>query len=259
MVQPWAREKPTRAKGVPVTLAYRFVAEAQPTGDLFLALEQPKRYSVAVNGVPVSTDMDAGWWTDLSLRKLPVDPSVIRPGANEVVLTSCYDEAHPGFEIVYLLGNFGTQVKGATVTMTASPKSLRLGDWVKQGLGFYSGSVSYVKAISPRLKKGERLFVRVPAYRGVAVRVLVDGRSAGVIAWEPNEVDITDLVGEGTADLRLEVIGHRRNSHGPLHHAEKWPYWTGPAQFVTAGEQWVDGYQLVPCGLMQPPELVVRK
>jgi hypothetical protein len=259
MVQPWAREKPARLKGVPVTLAYSFVAKAQPTGDLFLALEQPKRYSVAVNGVPISTDMDAGWWTDLSLRKLPVDPALIRVGANEVVLTTSYDEAHSGFEIVDLLGTFGTRVTGAAAEVTASPKSLRLGDWVKQGLAFYSGSVSYGAAINPRLKKGERLFVHVPAYRGVAVRVLVDGRSAGIIAWEPNEVDITDLVGEGAARLRLEVIGHRRNSHGPLHHAEKWPYWTGPAQFVTSGDQWVDGYQLVPCGLMEPPELVVRK
>ena len=259
MVQPWARPKPARLTSVPVTLSYSFTAEAQPTGDLFLALEQPKRYSVAVNQVPVSTDTDAGWWTDLSLRKLPLDPSLIRPGANDVVLTTPYDEAHPGFEIVYLLGNFGTRVTGTAVEMTVSPKSLRLGDWVKQGLAFYSGSVSYVTAMKPRLIKGERLFVRVPAYRGVAVRVLVGGRPAGVIAWEPNEVDITDLVGEGATDLRLEVIGHRRNSHGPLHHAEKWPYWTGPAQFVTSGDQWVDGYQLVPCGLMEPPELVVRK
>jgi hypothetical protein len=188
-----------------------------------------------------------------------VDPSLIRPGTNEVVLTTPYDEAHPGFEIIYLLGDFGTRVKGTAVEMTVSPRSLRLGDWVKQGLAFYSGSVSYVTAVKPKLRKGQRLFVRVPAYRGVAVRVLVGGRPAGVIAWEPNEVDITDLVGEGAIDLRLEVIGHRRNSHGPLHHAEKWPYWTGPAQFVTAGEQWVDGYQLVPCGLMEAPELVVRK
>ena len=71
-------------------------------------------------------------------------------------------------------------------------------------------------------------------------------------------MDLTDLLEAGPVDLRIEVIGHRRNSHGPLHHAEKWPRWTGPAQFVTTGDEWIDEYQLVPCGLMAPPELVTR-
>jgi hypothetical protein len=89
--------------------------------------------------------------------------------------------------------------------------------------------------------------------------VIVNGRTAGVIAWEPNEVEITHLLGAGPADLRVEVIGHRRNSHGPLHGAEKWPRWTGPGQFITEGDQWRDAYQLVPCGLTAPPRLIVRR
>jgi len=101
----------------------------------------------------------------------------------------------------------------------------------------------------------------VPDYRGVAVRVVVNGKTAGVIAWEPNELDITECLPEGTAeaDIRIEVLGHRRNSHGPLHHAKKWPTWTGPAEFVTRGSDWTDGYQLVPCGLMKPPMVLTRK
>jgi hypothetical protein len=241
-----------------VTLSYTFEARALPTGDLFLALEQPRLYGVTMNGVSLDTDADAGWWTDPSLRKLRVDPALIRLGENEVVLRCDYDETHPGFEIVYLLGTFGTRVRGTAVTMTAAAGCLKLGDWVKQDLGFYAGSVSYLANVRPRLAKGQRLFVRVPDYRGVAVRVLVNGESAGIMAWEPNEVDVTDLLGQGSTDIRIEVIGHRRNSHGPLHHAQKWPNWTGPEQFTTQGDQWVEGYQLVPCGLMAPPELVTR-
>ena len=99
----------------------------------------------------------------------------------------------------------------------------------------------------------------MPDYRGVAVRVLVNGSTAGVIAWEPNEVDITDLISGGSVDLVIEVLGHRRNSHGPLHFSKKWPEWTGPTEYVTSGKKWIDGYQLVPCGLMAPPRLMVRK
>jgi hypothetical protein len=91
------------------------------------------------------------------------------------------------------------------------------------------------------------------------VRVLVDGTPAGIIAWQPNEVDITDLVsGKPEAQLQIEVIGHRRNSHGPLHSAQKWPVGTGPDSFITTGDDWIDGYQLVACGLMQAPALVTR-
>ena len=101
------------------------------------------------------------------------------------------------------------------------------------------------------------------------------GRSAGIIAWPPNEIDITEFVRSETGgkhegakkqrgevqtqhEIGIQIVGHRRNSHGPLHHSEKWPNWTGPAQFVTEGDEWVEGYQLVPCGLMRSPRLVVR-
>jgi hypothetical protein len=80
------------------------------------------------------------------------------------------------------------------------------------------------------------------------VRVVVNGRTAGMIAGEPNEEDIC-----------VEVLGHRRNSHGLLHHAKKWLTWTGPAEFVPEGSDWTDEYQLVPCGLMKPTIVVTRK
>jgi hypothetical protein len=203
--------------------------------------------------------MECGWWTDRSLKRLSVDPSLMRIGKNEIVLKCNYDENHPGLEAIYLLGSFGTKVKDTKAEITAMPASLKLGDWVKQGLAFYSGSVSYIRQCRLKRKKGERIFVEVPDYRGTAVRVLVNGKPAGVTAWEPNEVDITDLVDGKPAEVRIEVIGHRRNSHGPLHTTEKWPRWVGPAQFVTEGKEWQEEYQLVPCGLMAPPRLIVRK
>ncbi|HEX2950253.1 MAG TPA: hypothetical protein VHV83_11925, partial [Armatimonadota bacterium] len=77
--------------------------------------------------------------------------------------------------------------------------------------------------------------------------------------WQPNEVDITDLIGTEPATVQIEVIGHRRNSHGPHHYDEKWPSWTGPGQYQAGDDHWFEGYQLVPCGLMTPPQLVVKR
>jgi hypothetical protein len=261
MKQPWVLGRPAHPKAVPVSLEYAFRVEALPGGELYLAVETPERFRIAVNGSPLSTDTVSGFWVDRSLCRLPLDPARLRLGANTVSLDCDYDETFSGLEIAYLLGPFGVRVSGTSLTLTAPPQTLKLGDWVPQGLPFYAANVTYVRAIRPKLQRGERLFVQVPGYRGVAVRVLVDGQSAGIIAWEPNEVEITDLLGRGAgeAELRIEVIGHRRNSHGPLHHSDRWPSWTGPETFATTGKLWADGYSLVPCGLMVAPRLVIRR
>ena len=263
MVQPWAREKVKNPKMVPIALAYEFNADALPSGDVFLAVERPETFTVAINGQPVSTEAECGWWVDKSLRRLPIDPSVLRPGKNEIVLTCDFDQTHSGLEIMYLLGNFGTRVNGTDAAITAPPTSLALGDWCEQGLTFYSGSVSYRLRIWPTAHgAGQRQFIRLGEYRGVAVQVLINGRPAGVAAWEPNEIDVTDAIaaaGGGEMELEIELIGHRRNSHGPFHITEKWPTWTGPGEFVDHGSRWFEGYQLVPAGLMTPPQLVAKE
>jgi len=259
MAQPWTRRKNPHPESVPVSLLYSFDAEYIPGGMTLLALEEPQLYRIKVNGVPVSTDMECGWYVDRSLRTIPIDTSLIRPGANEILLECAYSENHPGLEICYLLGDFGVEIRDLHPVIKGPVNSLRLGDWVNQGLPFYSGSVRYIKTIKPSIRENERLFVMIPEYRGVAVRVLVDGEEAGFRGWEPYEVDITDRVtGKETTILEIEVIGHRRNSHGPFHFFMKWPIWTGPGQYVAEGQEWREEYQLVPCGLMAPPELSIR-
>jgi hypothetical protein len=259
MVQPWARKHPAQPRTMPVTLMYTFDVKHHPSGDLFLAMEEPRDFRITLNGVPVNGDSDCGWWTDRSLRTLRIDPSDLRDGPNELQLEMAYPETHSGLEIIYLLGAFGTSVKGTDIGMTALPGFLTIGDWCEQGLAFYAGHVAYCRTIQPVLADGERAFVCVPEYRGVGVRVLIDGQPAGMIGWEPNEVEITALLGDKPVELVIEVVGHRRNSHGPLHLSTKWPAWTGPQHFKSTLDSWIDGYQLVPCGLMQPPRIEFRK
>ncbi len=258
MKQPWIRKKAKNPKRCTVDLQYNFDVRDIPSGDLALAIERPETFCISLNGHKINMDAESGWWVDRSLRKIPVDPSMLKLGRNELTLVCDYSEDHPGLEIVYLLGNFGVKVMGRESTLVTAPTTLKLGNWVKQGLPFYSGSVSYSRTLRPELDKKQRLFVSVPAYDGVAVRVIANGRSAGVIAWEPNEVDVTDFVEDGKLELRIEVIGHRRNSHGPLHLTDRHPRWTGPGQFVSSGDQWTDDYILCPCGLSQPPVLDIR-
>ncbi len=274
MAQPWTKKLSKTAKDektanrVPVRLSYLFNVETVPSGSLFLALEQPERYRATLNGNEINTASECGWWTDRSLKKLPLDPSFLRLGSNSLTLECVYDAAHPGLECVYLLGSFGVALEGTAARLTASPAELILGDWVPQGLPFYSGSVTYTRTVALERKARQRLVLQIPEYLGTAVQIFVDGRSAGIIAWPPNEIDITDFVRRDTGgkdreagrkqEIGIQIVGHRRNSHGPLHHSEKWPNWTGPAQFITEGDEWIESYQLVPCGLMRSPRLIVR-
>lgn len=255
MMQPWAREKKPREETIPVRLAYSFETKAIPSGELCLGIEHPERFRMTLNGQSLSADADMGWWTDLSLRRIPIDPAMLRLGRNVIELETDYTESH-GLESVYLLGNFGATVKGLDKTIIEPTTMLAIGDWVKQGLPFYSGSVVY--RTSMMLKKpgaGRRLLLRTPGYCGVAVRVLVDGMEAGIAAWAPNEVDLTTFADGKRHELGIELLGHRRNSHGPFHLKTLWPGWTGPGQFITVEQKC---YGLVPCGLIADPQLVVR-
>lgn len=259
MCQPWVKRVDEDEKAVTVDLDYEFNVEVLPGGPLYLALEKPETFDISINGVTVVHDMDSGWWVDESLRKIPVDASCIRKGVNRICLKCRYTGNHPGLEAMYLLGMFGVKLKGSSIVITDLPKSLKLGDWGKQGLPFYSGNVSYVVSSNLALGRGERAFIRVPGYDGVACRVLVDGCEAGVAAWAPNEVEITGFIPRGKCALSIEVLGSRRNSHGPLHLSDKAPRWTGPGEFITKDSGWRDDYALAPMGLKVSPELIIRR
>jgi hypothetical protein len=260
MVQPWARRRQVgKKKSIPVALEYRIHVDVLPQEELLLGLESPHRFAIAINGRPVSLDAKRGWWVDPSLKLLALAPAWLRVGENRLRLETGYTE-DDGLEIVYLLGHFGVRIASGEARIVAAPERLKIGDWTRQGLPFYSGSVTYRRAVAaPKLAKGERLFVRVPEYRGVAARVLVDGKEAGFIGWEPAEADITDYVQGDAFELGIEVLSHRRNSHGPLHYAEKWPVFSSPWHFESEGKDWSANWNLVPCGLMEMPGLEIRR
>lgn len=259
MVQPWARKKTTDMT-VPVCLLYTFKVRALPRSGLYLALETPHRFTIRVNRYLINPDTDCGWWTDSSLRKLPIPPAYLKEGTNRLELSIHYGE-EDGLEIVYLLGDFGVKHEGITSIIIDPVRSLRLGDWTRQGLPFYGGSVVYRTTVPYEKRSGERVFLELPGWRGACVRVFVNAKYAGVLAWEPLELDITSCLrgNKGKVEVALEVFGSRRNSHGPLHLRDPHPRWTGPAQFVVEGDEFTKEHHLRPVGLMSSPRLSYRK
>lgn len=259
MVQPWARPKDVKGPSGLLELRYMINVKTVPDGPVELAIEQPEKLDIELNEKKVEMFDDAGWWVDRSLRRVPLDSALLVKGENLLVVRMQLDRDN-GPEICYLLGEFGARAVGDSAEMTTLPEKLKIGDWTKQGLPFYSGSVTYTCSLTNPAKKGERLFLELPKWAGSCVRVTVNGEPAGVMAWPPYELNLTHVAGDGKIELGITVVSHRRNSHGPLHLERSGKKgWTGPAEFVTEGEAWSDAYKLVPTGLLASPKLSIRK
>ena len=256
MCQPWA-DKPPDVKPVPLKLRFRFGVESLPRGTCHLVLEEPGRYRTFLNGYELDPDEDEGWWIDKSFRKIPVAPWCLKEGENELILETEYGPTH-GLESLYFAGEFGVRLEGRRFVVTELPTGLAIGDWTAQGFPCYTGTVSYITDFEVSFSDQERVFLELPSWQGVLVKVRVNGRSVGAIAWPPYELDITEALRDGVNRLEIQVTGSRRNLLGPLHNVEKYPRWTGPGQFLTTGEAWTDDYVLLPYGLMQDPVLSVR-
>jgi len=257
MVQPWARKKQSGGPSAPIELCYRVDVESVPSGPLMLALEDPARFEIKINGLVVPVESECGWWVDPCLRLLPLDVCGLVVGANEITLRGTFDEG-ANLEAMFLLGRFAVALEGTSSRLQCGGE-VTFGDWTQQGLPFYAGAVAHRRRVEVNAADEERVFLEIPDFRGACVRVLVDGAPAGVLAWPPYEADITELARDKReVELTVEVIAHRRNAFGPLHHVEQWPRWTGPGEYVTVGAQWQDEYNLVPCGCMSAPKLSYR-
>ncbi|RMD84652.1 MAG: hypothetical protein D6820_00825, partial [Lentisphaerae bacterium] len=243
-----------------VTLEYRFNVDPgwTPEGELFLAIEQPQTYTISLNGYQLPTDLECGWWVDRSLKRIPVPLTSLRPGSN-IVTVHCasYHPDHPGFEIIYLLGRFGVQLPANdSPCLSTMPQTLRPGDICKQGFPFYSGNITFHFPLQVCFEPGQKVMVEIPDFAGSALQVLVDNQPVASLAWPPYSADITAyLQPQCEHRLSIQVIGHRRNSHGPLHLKDPHPRWTGPYQFRSGGDEWSDSYVLHPIGLQANPTI----
>ncbi len=259
MVQPWARAHEPTGPQCPLELKYVIHVQELPSQPLALALEQPERYTITVNGQRLAPETEYGWWVDPSLRLLPIDPTSLHSGENQVVLQGIFDP-EANLEASFLLGEFGVDLAdGLTPVLTRRPTHLKPGDWVSQGLPFYAGVITYQTQFTLTQPESGHYFLEIPKFKGGCVKLIVNGQQAGIIAWQPYELDITEFVQPGENQVQVQLISSRRNSHGPLHQTSPEPPWTGPENFITTGARWQEAYHLKPVGILQAPQLTVRR
>lgn len=254
MLQPWYKEKYKISNKPLCRLDLRFTFEAAKSYPVTLMLETPEAFEIAVNGQKVKKPAKTQWHIDPCFRVIPLEESFLKLGENEIVL-SCDFNDRLDLEAIYLLGEFGVELKGVSSVLTDLPAKLKLGDITKQGLPFYSGNIEYILP-APKVEEGESVTLAAEKFGAACLTVRGNGKER-IIAFEPFSADITPLVGENMA-LCCHLT--RRNTFGPLHLNPSRVYSYGPDTFLTEGESFLyDGYSLLENGLTGKLEYIYKK
>jgi hypothetical protein len=272
MLQPWFTAQNGHRTLAEVEVSFAFEAVTAPAGPVDLAMERRDLVSACVNGARLQWPADAEPWVDRCFSRVPIPSGWIREGVNEITVRWRYHEGI-GLEAIYVLGDFGVRLDGSFARLTDLPDAIVPGDVCDQGLPFYGGAIA-LRMVAPTAREADsRIIVGTPGLGAACALALAadsplpstsslaledepepDGR---LIAWDPYEADITDLIGaDGSFDLHVYLT--RRNTFGPLHQwPREWPGY-GPGNWVTEGEAFREAHVLWPAGLVEPPIVSVR-
>lgn len=233
MYQPWFRK--TRlsdtdsVKHCPVRLDYRFDAVYIPNGPMYLAMEQPERFTLFLNGRQIPTQGQAdGYYADKSIKKLRISPTLLAQGENLLSLR-CEFNQDIDLEAIYLMGDFGVLMDGFRLTISSPPTTLKYGSVLDQGLPFYSGTILYRPRFDLTVPSGQ-IMLEVPDFNGIALRVSEkDFQEPSILPWPPYQKVLKSFEA-----LTVHLVCGMGNSLGVCEHGE-------------------NGYTLSPQGILTPP------
>jgi hypothetical protein len=221
-------------------------------------VERPELWEVSINGKVV--EKTAGvYWIEKSFPVFAVG-EYLKPGINTLTLKAPRMNILAEITPIYLLGDFLVRPAEKQGFEIAEGNISTLGSWKDAGLPFYSQKVDYTQNFSVTKAAGTSFKVKLNQWNGTVSEVLVNGQSAGLIAFQPNELDVTDLLKDGTNEITVKVTGSLKNTFGFFYvKNDGWIF--GPGSWKDAPEKSpaASAYFLMDYGLMQPFELVMMK
>ncbi len=231
---------------------YHFTISKNVPSRLHIVIERPDLYSITCNGETVSPVKDQ-WWLDKAFGRLDI-AGVAKVGRNTVTVKASPMSIYHEVEPAYLLGNFKLAANETGFVVEPEDDSgLSLGAWNKQGQQFYAADVSYSQTFNIRKRVG-RYTVQLPQWYGSVAEIRVNDTSAGFIAYQPWELDVTRWLKPGRNEISVIVTGTLKNMLGPHHAGEglgaAWPnmFHRAPETGPPPGEK----YHTVGYGLFKP-------
>ncbi len=217
-------------------------------------VERPELWQVNINGHAVSKT-EKTYWIDKAFPMFAVG-EYLKPGENTLTIIAPRMNILAEVMPVYFLGDFlikpakqGFEIAGGEIT--------KLGSWCELGLPFYSQKVAYSQTFKVKKTVNNSFKVKLDNWNGSIAEVWVNGHSAGVIAWQPNELDVTSLLDDGTNEITVKVIGSLKNTFGFFYNKnDNWIFgphsWNNAPEKIPAASE----YFLMDYGLFEPFKLV---
>ena len=244
--------------GKKFNVRYDFKINADPKGfkKLFIAVEQPEKYEIAVNGKRV-VYTDEGWWRDKSFKLINIRDIAVE-GKNAVELSGIYATTKlPGsintapdsieVEAAYVVGDFSVRPdSGSGFAIKPQINEVKNGNLASRGFPFFSGSIVLSQNADLNPAAGEKVFLELDGLEAIAAKVFVNGAEAGLIAFHPHRIDITRLSRAGSNLIEFELTGSNRNLLGPHHNILQEPLYVSPRDFE---QNFTKSYNFVPFGI----------
>lgn len=258
MLQPWAaehwRSDSTARRVHPLRLRFAFEVAVLPVDAVELLIENPRAFRVHLNGIPVEPPDEPAWHIDPCFKRVPLPAHAVRLGGNVLELETAFTDG-TALEAVYLLGDFGVALDGASPRLTALPTRLGAGDVTTQGLPFYSGKITYRLPL-PDLPGPKAVELDLGAFGGAVAQIRAPDADTGeLVAWPPFTAGITALAA-AHRELLCDIWLTRRNTFGPLHLTPREQPAIGPMSFRSEGAEFSREYQLFPAGLLRAPRVL---
>jgi hypothetical protein len=194
------------------SVTYHFTVEGfDQLPALSVVVEQAERYQITLNGKPLT--FQGEWWLDRKFGMLDCAVGLVS-GDNSLTITTNHFSIHHEVEPIYVLGDFSltSTDKGWKIQ---PPKVLAYGSWREQGAPFFHHTVRYEYALTAP-KAGSIGRVSLPSWQGTVSSVSLNGKSQGLIAWQPYELELPGLL-TGENRIAIEVVGSPKNLLGPHH------------------------------------------
>ncbi len=246
LVQPYVLPEDNDDKHY-VKLCFKVESAIEVTGAK-LAVEHPELAQIVFNGQEINNKPE-GYFVDEAIKTIKL-PKIYR-GDNMLEIKTEITQ-RIGIEWCYILGDFGVQVQGKCAKIIQPVKELAFGDWSTQGLPFYAGNVTYQLEVEAE----DAIEVNVPHFRNPVVRVDIDGKKEGLIAFAPYKITVSVTNGKHTVELI--AFGNRHNAFGAIHNADECEPWFGPNAWRTEGDAWSYEYRLKPIGILTSPKIKVQ-
>lgn len=173
---------------------------------------QHSRVLVWVNDHQI-TALDEGQYLDRLIGEADVT-KLLRRGENEIRIetTSIFEEAEYLGNIVYLVGDFALEREEDAGWVIVSPRKDLTGSWHEKGYPFYSGIGVYEQEfkVPASWAAYRRIILTLDKVSDLA-DVSINERRAGVVAWNPLEVDVMPVLRPGRNTLAIRVANTMSN------------------------------------------------